>query len=219
MMLCVNCQKLIDDNSQYCKYCGHEYILKRPFSPYEYQKETGIHMELKDKTIEDLKEQWDKYNEQQERIKNERYQDNSATAVAKEPKTSIIRIAVSYIAGVITFIAIFALTYGMILTILQILNLEFLLDFLSFIRKEPKEDILTIISTVSASFAMLGIVNIINKNKPEHINTSLVALSVSGIAINIISLIFNIIGSYGIFINICFIISNVAIYRYAKNEN
>lgn len=72
-MLCEKCNKVIDSNSQFCKYCGHEHLLKKPFSPSEYRQQTGKIICLKDNVIEELNEEWKRYNEQQERINNNQF--------------------------------------------------------------------------------------------------------------------------------------------------
>lgn len=126
-----------------------------------------------------------------------------------------LKISISFISGGIVFTLVFILAYGLILTLIQILNLEFLMKILSILRREHPEDTVIIISTVASAFAEIGIVFLINKNSEEYIKPTLKALSISGIVLYLISLIYNQIFRYDNFTTLCFLISNIAIYKYA----
>lgn len=73
-MLCDKCNKVIDNNSQFCKYCGQEQLLKKPMTLKELANAQGIenpiHISWKESFLEEHGKEWDTYNEQQDRIKN-----------------------------------------------------------------------------------------------------------------------------------------------------
>ncbi len=110
-MLCEKCNKIIDSNRQYCKYCGHEHLLKKPFSPYEYRKQTGIYIDLRSDTVERLSKDWEKYNEQHERIQNGKFNKKEKINIKNFFKEVSIYNLGLFICGIMLILAILDLPY------------------------------------------------------------------------------------------------------------
>lgn len=125
----------------------------------------------------------------------------------EQPILSKGRIAVSFIIGFIGFSVFFVLGYAITLSLVQIFDLKFITG-----------GSLILVSAISATLGEIGAVTLFNKNKKEYISTSFLFLSIIGLISNIIFMIFNIIGDFDIFQDLCFIAANIFIYIYAKRK-
>lgn len=125
----------------------------------------------------------------------------------EQPILSKGRIAVSLIIGFIGFSVFFVLGYAITLSLVQIFDLKFITG-----------GSLILVSAISATLGEIGAVTLFNKNKKEYISTSFLVLSIIGLISNIIFMIFNIIGDFDIFQDLCFIAANIFIYIYAKRK-
>lgn len=125
----------------------------------------------------------------------------------EQPILSKGRIAVSFIIGFIGFSVFFVLGYAITLSLVQIFDLKFITG-----------GSLILVSAISATLGEIGAVTLFNKNKKEYISTSFLVLSIIGLISNIIFMIFNIIGDFDIFQDLCFIAANIFIYIYSKRK-
>ena len=101
----------IDDNSQFCKYCGHEHVLKKPFNPIEHSRQVG-HVFYKKEFLENNATEWERYNEQQERIMKNQLKSKNIIEVRNFFKEVNVQNFGLFICGLMLLIAILDLPYG-----------------------------------------------------------------------------------------------------------